>query len=674
MRDCRYRTRKVYLDSSNDIIIVEYTVEKRDNRSGESSVGHKQAKIQIGPLAFDANVSKLANSIAKNNKYISDKYVLEVENAIDQLLLRQFPNLLEAYNEDRSKPSSFENAHIDKVGSYLDLLYSENTSKKIDGAAMVLQVCKDVENFEPLVQNKQLMSAISRIYNDDFELSLELNFNLCRIFLALSNFSETHTILCNLGIGGTTLKMIDLELRRVQHRTEADYANTSDEEKVAVLKQHDSLIFVGLSLLQNLAENTGVERKMVKKGLVRIVSSFLDYSKYTGTIRICLKFMLKLSLVEENVHSMVCQSSIQRLLILLSSSHSDTVLAVLRILLNLSFKEENREVMIELNLIKHLVKLLKRSSMRAKTLRLMYNLSTDTINRAAFAKSDAVHTLVQLIVNFPRKQLAKELVALTINLTLNSSCADQFLRRKCLRPFLSRIQAINDILLMKVVRNLSLHTMKLQGTICSNITANKDSTDDTNYLSRKTFEREYLSKHYWDNHVSTIIQMALNTDNLELLLEVIGTLCNFTRYDMPRGRGWADMVYKYPLMSFVERLLVPGMAQMDTLLEVVILIGQVCDSAEAAALIAASSIIRCLDGYWGENIGNEFALQLLETSYRLMLFTETREELLQNSNSVSQIISRITSQNSAIGIMTERCLSLLLEFDRNEEGKIGGSL
>ena len=68
---------------------------------------------------------------------------------------------------------------------------------------MILKLCKDVEKFEPLVQNKQLTSAISRVYNYDYETSLELSFNLGRIFFALSNFSETHSILCYLGIGGT---------------------------------------------------------------------------------------------------------------------------------------------------------------------------------------------------------------------------------------------------------------------------------------------------------------------------------------------------------------------------------------------------------------------------------------------------------------------------------------
>ena len=324
-------------------------------------------------MELNVDFPELAKSIAKNNKYITDKYAPEVENVIHQLHLRQFPNIREVDNESCSKSIPFSHANIEDVETYLDLLYGDNISKKVDGAVMILKLCKDVEHFEPLVQNKQLMSAISRVYNDDYETSLELSFNLGRIFFALSNFSETHSILCNLGIGGTTLKMIDLELRRVRHRVDIDRTNWPDETNTAATQQ-DCLTFVGLSLLLNLAENTTVERKMVKKGLIHILLSFLDYSEYTSTIGICLKFLLKLSFIEDNVHIMIRENSVQRLLILLSSSHNDTVLTVLRLLLNLSFKEENREGMIELNLIEPLVQLLKRSSMRAKALRLKYHL------------------------------------------------------------------------------------------------------------------------------------------------------------------------------------------------------------------------------------------------------------------------------------------------------------
>jgi len=55
---------------------------------------------------------------------------------------------------------------------------------------------------EVLIQNMQLMSALSRVLADDYKRSMELSYNLCSIFLALSNFMEMHTILGNYRIGG----------------------------------------------------------------------------------------------------------------------------------------------------------------------------------------------------------------------------------------------------------------------------------------------------------------------------------------------------------------------------------------------------------------------------------------------------------------------------------------
>ena len=55
---------------------------------------------------------------------------------------------------------------------------------------------------EVLIQNMQLTSALSRVLADDYKRSMELSYNLCSIFLALSNFMEMHTILGNYRIGG----------------------------------------------------------------------------------------------------------------------------------------------------------------------------------------------------------------------------------------------------------------------------------------------------------------------------------------------------------------------------------------------------------------------------------------------------------------------------------------
>lgn len=50
--------------------------------------------------------------------------------------------------------------------------------------------------------------------------------------------------------------------------------------------------------------------------------------------------------------------------------------------------------------------------------------------------------------------------------------------------------------------------------------------------------------------------------------KVLGTLNNLTALDLPKGIGWVDVLSNYALAPFLTKLLVPGMAQDDVVLEV----------------------------------------------------------------------------------------------------------
>lgn len=52
------------------------------------------------------------------------------------------------------------------------------------------------------------------------------------------------------------------------------------------------------------------------------------------------------------------------------------------------------------------------------------------------------------------------------------------------------------------------------------------------------------------------------------LVQVLGTLNNLTALDLPKGIGWVDVLSNYALAPFLTKLLVPGMAQNDVVLEV----------------------------------------------------------------------------------------------------------
>jgi len=50
----------------------------------------------------------------------------------------------------------------------------EDMVDKIKGSANILKLCTNVGNLETLIQNMQLMSALSRVFADDFKRSTKL--------------------------------------------------------------------------------------------------------------------------------------------------------------------------------------------------------------------------------------------------------------------------------------------------------------------------------------------------------------------------------------------------------------------------------------------------------------------------------------------------------------------
>ena len=134
----------------------------------------------------------------------------------------------------------------------------------------------------------QLMSLLSRVFAEDFKRNNELSFNLCRVFLSFSNFMEMHSILANYRIGALTMKVVELELKRTRHKAE-------ERQKA----RQDKIIFVALHLLINLAEDVSVEKKMVKKNLVQMLTENLS-RRTPDCLMLILTFLRKLSIFSEN--------------------------------------------------------------------------------------------------------------------------------------------------------------------------------------------------------------------------------------------------------------------------------------------------------------------------------------------------------------------------------------
>lgn len=183
---------------------------------------------------------------------------------------------------------------------------------------------------------------------------------------------------------------------------------------------------------------------------------------------------------------------------------------------------------------------------------------------------------------------------------------------------LNRFIETSDVVLLKVIRNLSAYTSSFQ------FNHNDEQSDD-----EMAIRANYSSYHFWDKHSIPIVKLCLNPDNQnqDAVLELLGVLVNLTNQDFPERMSWYDVLTRYPLLSFIERLLVPGISENDLLLEGIILAGEICNSNETASIIAASHIIESLEQHWYRDPDNEIYLQILTTYFRFLLFSSTREKL-----------------------------------------------
>jgi hypothetical protein len=267
---------------------------------------------------------------------------------------------------------------MSELDEYLEMLYqvSGKSEKEKEeglriqekGTAMILKLCRDVMNLEQLIQNSTVMGAITRVLQEEYKKSVELTFNILRIFLAFSNFQEMHTLMANYKIGVLTMKSIEFEIKRIELREQErldreneiqqELARLKEEkskedfpkyiekynrirEKEAVknkafVKKQDKVFFIGFYILLNLAEDVTTERKMIKKGLLQMLIAMLSHNS-EELLELVLRFLKKLSIYEENKDALKDLNIVEQLGKFLSCSSETLIKMVLRLLFNLSF-------------------------------------------------------------------------------------------------------------------------------------------------------------------------------------------------------------------------------------------------------------------------------------------------------------------------------------------------
>ena len=103
-----------------------------------------------------------------------------------------------------------------------------------------------------------------------------------------------------------------------------------------MIRKQDKLLFVSLYILLNLAEDLGVERKMVRKQLIPSLAFTLT-RKFEDLLILCVTFLKKLCTVGENKDAVKELGMLDTLMRYIPCSSQPLITITLRLLFNLSF-------------------------------------------------------------------------------------------------------------------------------------------------------------------------------------------------------------------------------------------------------------------------------------------------------------------------------------------------
>ena len=422
-------------------------------------------------------------------------------------------------------------------------------------------------------------------------------------------------------------------LDRKKESDKESYEREQKNFKLKVKKQ-EKLMYVALHLLLNLAEDIGIEKKMRKKNIVKTLLLCLD-RKNTELGLLSVMFLKKLAVFKENKDDMAAGGVVAKIVKYLESSAEVLVMATLRLMLNLSFDNAMRDDMVKAGVLPKLVDLLKRDAFKPVVLKLLYHISTDDKTKAMFSYTDCVQMVTQMIQQSREEQVDRTLLALAINLASNARCAEVIAGLDGVASFMQRTIHSQDTLVCKIVRNMAQH--------------------DSSY------------KKQFVQFIPDIISLLRTTDDVALLVEILGILGNLNGVDVP----FAEHLVNYDLVPLLQRLLLPGVAEDDIVLEVVMFIGACAGDPNCAPILASSHLVQSLhDTLTEKQNDDEIVLQTIYTFFKFLHQPSTREVHLFQQQVSAAFLPLAHSVDLQILLQETKAIRHLCElsyFDHNEQ-------
>ena len=133
----------------------------------------------------------------------------------------------EKKGEAEEKPS------LGDLERYVEMMY-EDTEQATKATYMILQLARQPENLEGLLESEALLGLLARLLQEEGPKSMDLAINIIYILYSFSNFSQFHQMLYQARVGHNVLEVVELEAKRHrvrEHEREKKGKGDAEEEK-----------------------------------------------------------------------------------------------------------------------------------------------------------------------------------------------------------------------------------------------------------------------------------------------------------------------------------------------------------------------------------------------------------------------------------------------------------
>ncbi|XP_026178802.1 kinesin-associated protein 3-like [Mastacembelus armatus] len=665
--DPRYLKRRVKVCSldvhpTEKALVVHYEVEATIlGELGDPMVGERkecQKIVRLRSLNANTDTSSLARKVVEECRLIHPSKLREVEQLLFYLQNRKQSN--DNQEKKHISPRDFkpytgveldEEASIGSIDEYIELLY-EDIQDKIRGATLIFQLARNPDNLEELIQNETVLGALARVLREDWKQSVDLATTIIYVFFCFSSFSQFHGLVTHFKIGALCMNIIEHELKRydlwqdeLQKKKKA-YEELSENQNLkkehekslrkyqSLLIKQEQLLRVALCLLLNLAEDTRTELKMRNRNIVHMLVRLLDRED-GDLLLMVVSFLKKLSIFLENKNDMAETLAVEKLAQLVPCEHEELLSTTLRLLLNLSFDTSLRSQMVRASFVPKLSSLLADDGQRQLSMCILYHISMDDRFKSMFADTDCIPQLMKMVFDRGEEKIDVELISLCINLAANKSNAQVMCEGTGLKMLMKRAVKLKDVLVMKMIRNLSQHNGP--------------------------------TKSLFLDHVGDLAAQISEQEAEEFVIECLGTLANLTIPDL----DWELVLKEYNLVPYLKNRLKPGSAEDDLILEVVIMIGTVSTDDSCAAMLAKSGIIPALIVLLNaKQEDDEFVCQILYVFYQMVFHEATRDVIIKDTQAPAYLIDLMHDNNAEIRKVCDNTLDIIAECDEEWRNKI----